>query len=153
MLNFDRNLKIPLLAGHQLLKYLGKNVFIAYLSKMCYLLPKNLMGVSDKHEILHTSKLSHAEKKTSKSLFYLWPPTWSKKYLKFTNIFLKIFIISKYLAYTDLKKNVKNSPAKLWFQAHTTPEKKSHLKNCLNETLMNYLWTEFPTWKKSHPIN
>jgi len=66
LLNFDRNLKIPLLAGYQPLKYLGKNIFVAYLSKMCHLLPKNLKGVSDQPEILHTSKLPHAEKKMSK---------------------------------------------------------------------------------------
>ena len=62
---------------------------------MCHLLPKNLMLVSDKPKILHTSKLHHAEKKTPELLFYLRPPTWSKWNLKFTNIFRIFFSLCK----------------------------------------------------------
>ena len=87
MLNCDPNFKIPFLTGEQLFKYWGENIFFAYLSKMCHLLPKKLMLVSGKPKILHTSKLHHAEKKTPELLFYLRPPTWSKWNLKYINIF------------------------------------------------------------------
>ena len=66
LLNFDPNLIISVLTGEQLFKYWRKNICIRYLPKMWYLLAKNLLLVSDKLQIRHTSKLPYAEKKTSK---------------------------------------------------------------------------------------
>ena len=64
MLIFYQNLKILVLTGKQLFKYWRKNIPITYLQKMGYLLAKNLNGVSYKLQILHTTKLPRALKKT-----------------------------------------------------------------------------------------
>ena len=65
-LNLDPNLKISIQSGKKLHKYCEKNDSLEYLSKMLYLLPKNLLWVSGNPEILHTTKLTRAQKKTSK---------------------------------------------------------------------------------------
>ena len=62
---------------------------------MWYWLAKNLLGMSDKLEIFHTSKLPHAEKKPQNN-FFVWAPIIVKmkfeKYKYFTNFFMaKIF--------------------------------------------------------------
>ena len=64
MLIFHKNLKIPVLTGKQLFKYLRKNIPVTYLPKMGYLLAKNLKGVSDHLEIWHTKRFCGALKKT-----------------------------------------------------------------------------------------
>ena len=66
LLNLDPNLKISIQSGKKLYKYCEKNDSLEYLSKMLYLLPKNLLWVSGNPEILHTTKLTRAQKKTSK---------------------------------------------------------------------------------------
>ena len=70
LLNFDPILKIPLPAGQKLSKDSGENIPIKYLLKMWYWLAKNLLRVSAKLEILHTSKLMCAEKKHLKMIFW-----------------------------------------------------------------------------------
>ena len=66
LLNLDPNLKISIQSGKKLHKYCEKNDSLEYLSKMLYLLPKNLLWVSGNPEILHTTKLTRAQKKPSK---------------------------------------------------------------------------------------
>ena len=69
MLNVDPHLRILILSGKKLQKYCEKNDSLEYLSKMLYLLPKNLLWVSGNPEILHTTKLTRAQKKTSNNFF------------------------------------------------------------------------------------
>ena len=69
MLNFVPNMIIPVLTGEKLFKYWRKNIPVTYLSKMGYLLAKNLLLVSDKLQIRHTSKLPYAEKKPQNNFF------------------------------------------------------------------------------------
>ena len=69
MLNLDLNLKISRQSGKKLHKYCEKNGSLEYLSKMSYLLPKNLLWVSGNLEILHTTKLSRAQKKPQNNFF------------------------------------------------------------------------------------
>ena len=66
LLNLDPNLNISSQFGKKLQEYCEKNDSLEYLSKMSYLLPKNLLWVSGNPEILHTTKLTRAQKKTSK---------------------------------------------------------------------------------------
>ena len=66
LLNLDPNLKISFQSGKKLQKYCEKNDSLEYLSKMSYLLPKNLLRVSGNPEIWHTTKLTRAQKITSK---------------------------------------------------------------------------------------
>ena len=60
---------IPVLTGEKLFKYWRKNIPVTYLSKMSYLLLKNLFLVSVKLQIQHTSKLPYAEKKPQNNFF------------------------------------------------------------------------------------
>ena len=69
MLNLDPNLKISIQSGKKLHKYCEKNDSLEYLSKMLYLLPKNLLWVSGNPEILHTTKLTRAQKKPQNNFF------------------------------------------------------------------------------------
>ena len=66
LFNLDPNSKISIQSGEKMQKYCEKNNSLEYLSKMLYLLPKNLLWVSGNPEILHTTKLTRAQKKTSK---------------------------------------------------------------------------------------
>ena len=66
LLNLDPNLKISSQHGKKLQEYCEKNDSLEYLSKMPFLLAKNLLRVSANSEILHTTKLKSAQKKTSK---------------------------------------------------------------------------------------
>ena len=56
LLNLNPNLKISRHSGKKLQKYCEKNGSLEYLSKMSYLLPKNLLRESGNPEILHTIK-------------------------------------------------------------------------------------------------
>ena len=69
MLNLDPNLKISIQSGKKLHKYCEKNDSLEYLSKMSYLLPKNLLWVSGNPEILHITKLTRAQKKPQNNIF------------------------------------------------------------------------------------
>ena len=69
MLNLDQNLKISIQSGKKLHKYCEKNDSLEYLSKMLYLLPKNLLWVSGNPEILHTTKLTRAQKNPQNNFF------------------------------------------------------------------------------------
>ena len=73
LLNLDQNLKISSQRGKKLQKYCEKNVSLEYLSKMSYLLPKNLFWVSGNPEILHTTKLTRAQKKPQNNFFLRGP--------------------------------------------------------------------------------
>ena len=66
LLNLDPNLNISSQFGKKLQEYCEKNDSLEYLSKMPYLLAKNLFWVSANSEILHTTRLKPAQKKTSK---------------------------------------------------------------------------------------
>ena len=66
LLNLDPNLKISSQSGKKLQEYCEKNDSLEYLSKMPYLFAKNLLRVSANPEILHSTKFTHAQKKTSK---------------------------------------------------------------------------------------
>ena len=90
MLNFDPNLKIPLLSGEKLYKNWRKNIAITNMSKMWHLLAKNMLLVSEKRKILYTCKSPRAEKITPKYLFSQGPATLWKWNVKLTNIH-KIF--------------------------------------------------------------
>ena len=57
LLNFDPNLIIPVVTGEQLFIYWRKNILLPYLPKMRHFFGKKLNGVSDKLQILHTTKL------------------------------------------------------------------------------------------------
>ena len=94
MLNFDPILKIPLLAGQKLSKDSGKNIPVKYLWKMWYWLAKNLLGMSDQLEILHTSKLHHAEKKPQNN-FLVWGAHHCENGIWKIQIFCEFFSSSK----------------------------------------------------------
>ena len=66
LLNLDPNLKISSQSGKKLQEYCEKNYSLEYLSKMPYLFAKNLLRVSANPEILHSTKFTRAQKKTSK---------------------------------------------------------------------------------------
>ena len=66
LLNLDPNLKILSQSGKKLQEYCEKNDSLEYLSKMPYLLAKNLSWVSGNSEILHTTKLKRAQKEKPK---------------------------------------------------------------------------------------
>ena len=66
LLNLDPNLKISSQSGKKLQEYCEKNDSLEYLSKMPYLFAKNLLRVSANPEILHSTKFTRAQKKTSK---------------------------------------------------------------------------------------
>ena len=69
LLNLDPNSKISIQSGKKMQKYCEKNNSLEYLSKMLYLLPKNLLWVSGNPEILHTTKLTRALKKPQNNFF------------------------------------------------------------------------------------
>ena len=66
LLNLDPNLKISSQSDTKLQEYYEKNYSLEYLSKMPYLFAKNLLRVSANPEILHSTKFTRAQKKTSK---------------------------------------------------------------------------------------
>ena len=68
MLNFDRNHPKMYGTGEKLPKYSGKNISVKYLSKMWYLLSKNMKGMTVKVEILHRGQSDPALQKTPKQL-------------------------------------------------------------------------------------
>ena len=69
LLNFDQNHLKLFGTGEELLKDSGKNISVKYLSKMWYLLSKNMKGMTVKVEILHRGQSDPALQKTSKQLF------------------------------------------------------------------------------------
>ena len=84
---------IPALTSEKLDIIWRKNIHITYLSKMRQLLATNLLLVSVKLQIQHTSKLPYAQKKTQNNFFIRGQTLW-KWDLKYTNI-LYFFSSSK----------------------------------------------------------
>ena len=62
---------------------------------MWYWLAKNLLGMSDQLEILHTSKLPHAEKKNLKITFWSGAPIIVKMEFEKYKYILRIFFMAK----------------------------------------------------------
>ena len=140
MLNLDRNLKISIQSGKKLQKYCEKNVSLEYLSKMSYLLPKNLLRVSENPEILHTTKLTRAQKKTSKLLFSPGPSTWRKWDLKYINICCLFSSIYKYLVCLS-ESSVQLVPTILQFYSH-------HACKLLKTNCELVWWKQSRSWTK-----
>ena len=93
MLIFYQNMKIPVLTGRPLFKYLRKNIPIAYLLKMGYLLAKKPKRVSDQFEILHTTKLSCAQKKPQNNFLVPDPVHCENRILRIQIVYLIFFFV------------------------------------------------------------